>query len=705
MSNQTNLGKAFFSPGFKRIRLFTTIILLLITQLAWPDDNKTPPMLSDNTRQTENGKNTPDQPLPLDIDPLISNDLLLFQEMPVVISASRQAQPISQSSIPVTVITREDIHYSGLNSIPEILQFYTAVDVLKMDNLRYGVGVRGMHGTLSDRTLVLLDGKPVYNIALSGVEWHRLPVLIDDIERIEIVRGPGGAAWGANAYTGVINIITIKPGDRQGWLFSESIDHWTNSYSHIRWSDQKDKWSWRQSIGYTDQKSSDATVENDNFISQDFNRQWMYDGRISYRPTEDTTLDFGLGYAFNNTGDYELMAYFPQEEHRHHTGSLSLGLTHTFSDSVTGQIGWSSYDMSSHIPNWIDHYCVYDNNLEGQLNIQHENHAITLGSNIRLAQIAFNRQEEIEVGFDDTRIHEQSIGSYVIDRWSITDHFVLEGQLRGDWYSGTEADWSGRMTGLYSLDEEKNHILRLSTAKAFRAPTVAFREATVGRVPLPAPFPAGLYGFNVVKAQDMNNEETWSIEAGYSAQLTRDWLFKLDGYYQRMTDLIGIRFLPDTMGLPVQRQILILDNIDGADTYGLETELAWTRKAGKLSAWYAYNDLVRDRGEDQVVRAFLPAKHKCGLTGRLFLPQNWTLNSSYRFSTFTPSDSIFSQNASESHRLDLTVARSFMEERAELMFGISNLLNSDNDPVLENGQLTGHETMGRAFFGRVQMRF
>jgi iron complex outermembrane receptor protein len=107
-----------------------------------------------------------------------------------VVSASRQARKIGELSVPVSVITAEDIHYSGLTSIPEILQFAPGMDVLQVDRNRFAVGVRGLHEVYSDRLLGLTDGRAADCINTGGPRFPQLPVLLEDIERIEIVRGP-----------------------------------------------------------------------------------------------------------------------------------------------------------------------------------------------------------------------------------------------------------------------------------------------------------------------------------------------------------------------------------------------------------------------------------------------------------------------------------------------------------------------------------
>jgi len=181
----------------------------------------------------------------------------LVKEPYVVVSASRQSQKLTELSVPVSVITAEDIHHSGLTNIPEILQFYPGIDKLRLSRHRWAVGVRGLHEFISDRTLILINGRFAESPLFGGTECYPLPILMEDIERIEIVRGPGGAAWGANAFNGVINIITKKPEDVLGVFGSTTVTEFGDSYTHLRWAKKQDKWKWRQSAGYEDFKNSD----------------------------------------------------------------------------------------------------------------------------------------------------------------------------------------------------------------------------------------------------------------------------------------------------------------------------------------------------------------------------------------------------------------------------------------------------------------
>ena len=182
---------------------------------------------------------------PAESEGLLDMDMEDLMKVPVVVSASRQEQKITETAVPITIVTAEDIHYSGLTTIEDILRFYTGIDVSRSisRNSSTSVGVRGFQGLIADRTQTLIDGRIADNPFFGGTEFRFLPIFVEDIERIEIIRGPGGAAWGANAFTGVINIITKDPEDTLGLFGSTTWNSFGDSYTHMRYGDKKDDWT------------------------------------------------------------------------------------------------------------------------------------------------------------------------------------------------------------------------------------------------------------------------------------------------------------------------------------------------------------------------------------------------------------------------------------------------------------------------------
>ena len=633
-------------------------------------------------------------------------DMSLEELMDVeVVSASRQTQKITDVSVPVSVVTAEDIHYSGLTSIPEVLQFAPGVDVLQIDRNRYAVGVRGLHEVYSDRLLSLVDGRSADSVVYGGPSFLRLPIFLADIDRIEVVRGPGGAAWGANAFTGVVNIITKDPEDCLGWLTSTHVNQFGDSYSHVRWAAQQGKWSWRQSLGYQSLASSNDAIHHGNPLSHDFSRNWRADGKAIYQVSKATQTSFGLGYSNFESGDFEITDRFLGQTNRLHSLRSFARVDHEFENDVSGYLQLFS-NLYTGRESTRTEFSESENDIEAQLNLAPaRNHQMSIGGNLRWVHIDAERSSDPQVfAYGGVPLSEYWAGLFVTDSWQATKRLTLEGQIRGDWYSEIQTDWSARLAALYGLDSNRDHVLRLSWARAFRAPAITMREGSMQRIAHPSV--PGTYLVNLLPApDDLHNEETYSVEAGYSGKVTERLSLRINAYYQRFEDLIGFRVLPDP--LAIGRTFYTADNIDGADSWGTEVELGFEGKARKLSVWYAYNDFEADQ-TGQALRAYLPAQHKAGFTGRLFLEGDWTLNMNYKFMNVTPgvhANPLNPVSPGVSNRLDMTAVRRCCKGKGELTIGVSNVFEKDNDPVPGLGALTMHETPGRTFFAGMQIRF
>jgi iron complex outermembrane recepter protein len=146
-------------------------------------------------------------------------ELSLEQLMNIeVTSVTKNAQPLSQAAAAVFVLSQEDIRRSGVTTIPEALRMVPGIQVARIDAHRWAISARGFNGEFANKLLVLMDGRTLYSPLFSGVFWDVQDTILEDIDRIEVIRGPGATLWGANAVNGVINIITKKAKDTQGFL-------------------------------------------------------------------------------------------------------------------------------------------------------------------------------------------------------------------------------------------------------------------------------------------------------------------------------------------------------------------------------------------------------------------------------------------------------------------------------------------------------
>ena len=137
-----------------------------------------------------------------------------------VTTPSKEPVPAFKTPAAIYVITGEDIRRSGVTNIPDALRLAPGVEVAQIDGSQWSVGIRGFGTNLTRSVLVLIDGRTVYTPLFAGTDWNVQNVMMDDIDRIEVIRGPGGTIWGPNAVDGVINIITKSSKDTQGTLVS-----------------------------------------------------------------------------------------------------------------------------------------------------------------------------------------------------------------------------------------------------------------------------------------------------------------------------------------------------------------------------------------------------------------------------------------------------------------------------------------------------
>jgi len=150
-------------------------------------------------------------------DPDVLMHLNLEELMNVeVFSVARKEQKLFSSAAAISVITQEEIRRSGLTSLPELLRLVPGLQIGRVDANKWALTARGFNGRFANKLQVLIDGRSLYTPLFAGVFWREQDLLLADIERIEVIRGPGATLWGANAVNGIINIITKEAAETQG---------------------------------------------------------------------------------------------------------------------------------------------------------------------------------------------------------------------------------------------------------------------------------------------------------------------------------------------------------------------------------------------------------------------------------------------------------------------------------------------------------
>jgi iron complex outermembrane receptor protein len=139
-----------------------------------------------------------------------------------ITSVSGRAEPLSEAAASIFVITADEIRRAGVTTLPEALRLAPNLQVARLDTGQYAVSARGFNNAIGNKLLVLIDGRTIYASFFSGVLWDQQDILLDDVDRIEVISGPGGTLWGTNAVNGVINVVSRKSAETQGALLTAS---------------------------------------------------------------------------------------------------------------------------------------------------------------------------------------------------------------------------------------------------------------------------------------------------------------------------------------------------------------------------------------------------------------------------------------------------------------------------------------------------
>src|SRR6478752_9898726 len=152
-----------------------------------------------------------------------------------VTSVSGRAEPLKDAAASVFVITRQDIVRAGAVSLPEALRLAPTLQVAQTSAGQWAISARGFQDAISNKLLVMVDGRTIYSSLFAGVFWDANDVLLDDVDRIEVISGPGGTLWGANAVNGVINIVTKSARDTQGTYLETGAGTQLKDFAGVRY--------------------------------------------------------------------------------------------------------------------------------------------------------------------------------------------------------------------------------------------------------------------------------------------------------------------------------------------------------------------------------------------------------------------------------------------------------------------------------------
>jgi iron complex outermembrane recepter protein len=474
-----------------------------------------------------------------------------------VTSVARHAEKLLGAASAIQVITQDDIRRSGATSIPEVLRLADNLQVAQKNSHDWGISARGFNTDLANKLLVMIDGRTVYTPLYSGVFWDVQDYLLEDIDRIEVISGPGGALWGANAVNGVINIITKSAKDTQGIYAEAGGGSQLQDFTALRYggslgensayrvygkyfdrdaevlaNGDSSSDSWRQGrTGF--RVDSEASAHDRLTLQGDY-----YDGRENEQTggVADTSGANLLGRwtrTVSEESDFSLQSYIDQTHLTDPTPPLVISGTQ-FSPAGTLYDDLTTYDVDfqHRFPLGARNRVVWG------LGYRHTNDAVINAPS---------------VGFVPAVLVQNLYSGFVQDELALAKNlsFTLGTKLEHNDYTGFEFEPDARLSWVLNSSQ----ALWAAVSRAVRTPSRIDTDLTEGT----PPYLALLKG-----SADFTSEALVAYELGYRAQFNSAFTGSVSSFYNQYNDLRSTSYTPGTI-LP----LYFANNLEG-DTYGLE---------------------------------------------------------------------------------------------------------------------------------------
>lgn len=621
---------------------------------------------------------------------------LLDLRVPVVVTATRRPQPVDTVPYAVSVITADDIRRAGARNVPEALRLAPGIDVAALSYGNYAVSPRGFHGFLADQALVLVDGRQLFDSLFGGTAWGIWPFQVEDIERIEVVRGPGGVTWGANAVNGVINIITKKPADQAGLTITGGGGSRGTHNEHLGYAFADDKLQLRISGEF---ENSDGFRSGRRGFLHGYEDEY-HAGRLAVHGIFDVsprdTLTFSAGSAITDDNLPRGLVSGPQRKNVSFQANYVLGRwTHEIEPD-------NHIDVAAYVN---DHYASPGmSRLEyryQQLAFQFSHtfkpapaHTLTWGLDTRVDLLDTSIADPYMLAED--YLSTAVVGLYVQDDWRLAPRWLLSLGARIDYESYGGFQPSGRAALAYELNE--NSRVYAAVSRAFQMPAVGVRF-------LEMPFYWGLA--HLVSDEHVNTQDLLAYELGYRAQLFDRLDLDLNTFWHEHQDLVGLTPRPGPPGLLAVEY----DNLADASIYGVELEAryALTERVTLLGN-YTFQNLNWRSGEAPSVLCRdnpEPPKHKFMLGARWGLTDDLHLASHlYYVDATTAPNGAWPLSPLTIHpyfRLDLRGEYEFWNDRAALAVGVRDLLDGAH---YEGGTMfLGPGEVPRMIYAELRIRY
>lgn len=491
-----------------------------------------------------------------------------FEEVPIVLSVSRLAQPASETPGAVTVLDQETIRASGFRDIPDLFRLAPGFYVSYYRGDQGIVSYHGLTDEFSRRMQVLIDGRSVYMPPIGGVNWSDLPLAIEDIERIEVMRGPSAAAHGANSFLGAINIVTRHPSQDQGGYLSLSKGSKGIEDGLLRYGASHGALDYRASLGYRSDHGFDAV--------SDIQRISLFNLRADYRLDNLDTLQFQAGWNGGPRGrGWAGDLIDPPREARASAHFVQLRWQRTLAPGHEWSVQLSeSFHKTKDTfltlplpPPLLGARLPLDDSVTGRRHDLELQHTFSPAENWRMVWGASARRDESSAplllpGGEKSRMHRV----FGHAEWRINSRLLLNAGAMLEHNDITGSDTSPRVALNYHVFP--GHTLRASVSRALRTPMLV--EEKINRVLVLGPVTVPRF----VSSGDLDPEVILSRELGYLAEFPGLGLSAdLKLYRDRIENLIGATRScanPSLRGYPRD-----FCNADSATQTGFETRLEY----------------------------------------------------------------------------------------------------------------------------------
>lgn len=640
-------------------------------------------------------------------------ELSIEELINIPVTIQRTTQSLSRSPAAISVITQDDIRRSGVTSIPEALRLAPGLEVARVDSHQWAISSRGFNDVFANKLLVMIDGRSVYTPLFSGVFWDVQDTVLEDIDRIEVIRGPGASLWGANAVNGVINIITKPAKETQGTLITAGGGTEERGFGAVRLGAKvNDEVFYRVYAKYFDRDNSVFLGGGEN------NDDWQIARggfRIDWQPAEVNlfTLQgdvYGgeLGQTFTRLsptpdlgGVYQ---NFNERDRIDVSGGNILGRwTHSISDesSFSFQI---FYDRTVR-----DTEIIREDRDTFDVDFQHrfslgDRHGIVWGGGYRVTSDAIENTFDVALNPDERTAH--LFGAFVQDEISLIEKtlsLTLGSKFEHNDFTGFEIQPSGRL--LWSPHER--HSVWAAVSRAVRTPSRADDDVRLNQKP---PFPAPGTIVSILGDRSFDSEELIAYELGYRVQPHAKLSFDLATFYNEYDNLRGLQpGTPYGEGSPAPPHAVvpafISNNLKG-ETYGAELTANWQMLDWwRWSANYTYLQLQihadgtpPDVASERTIEGSSP-HHQVSLRAKMDLPFDIELDGMARYV-----DNLAAPGVSSYISLDLRFGWRPTENLEFSLVG-QNLLDSQHQEFAPTFIATQSAEIERAVYAKVTWNF